>query len=352
MRFPKNSPTPDAERARPARLTTVALAAAFALAAVTAVAIPTGASAEEALSPVVETSDTAAAAGAALPEPAPAETSQPAPADASAEPETNVETEIEAETTVEAGAGTPTEGAAEAETETGSDAEADAPTLALEGTDAAPALQAGPVDNHAPVAADDHYTMSQGGTLVVDAPGFLANDSDPDGDVIVGDHTSVFVAGFSWQPFGGSVYYTPSSDLVGTIAIDYWLRDVHGTLSNAATIVIEVLPAGAGDPTPMPEDPCADPDAAIDESLETPVAPESDCPPTPTGGAGDPADGSGTERPTDPGAGDEPQPAGLPNDSQSAALAETGTPALPMTALAGLLAALGLALNSRRIARR
>src|SRR5690606_6528429 len=36
----------------------------------------------------------------------------------------------------------------------------------------------------APVGVPDAHALVRGGTLVVDAPGLLANDSDPDGDTI------------------------------------------------------------------------------------------------------------------------------------------------------------------------
>ena len=38
--------------------------------------------------------------------------------------------------------------------------------------------------NHAPVAVGDNYSVESGQTLRPDAPGVLANDSDPDGDTL------------------------------------------------------------------------------------------------------------------------------------------------------------------------
>ncbi len=41
-----------------------------------------------------------------------------------------------------------------------------------------------PLPNQAPVATDDHYTVSKGETIQIIAPGVLANDNDGDGDVL------------------------------------------------------------------------------------------------------------------------------------------------------------------------
>jgi len=38
--------------------------------------------------------------------------------------------------------------------------------------------------NRNPAAADDYYSIDEGDTLIVDAPGVLENDSDADDDAL------------------------------------------------------------------------------------------------------------------------------------------------------------------------
>lgn len=102
---------------------------------------------------------------------------------------------------------------------------------------------AGPA-NGAPTAVDDHYSMTQGEVLDVPAPGFLANDSDPDGDPIVGHSTdSELGDGFAWFPYGGAFAYEPDPAFIGTYVLAYSIRDDSGAVSNWATITVEVLPS-------------------------------------------------------------------------------------------------------------
>jgi hypothetical protein len=63
--------------------------------------------------------------------------------------------------------------------------------------------------NHAPVAGDDRYEVGLGQTLVVPAPGVLANDSDPDGDGLAAQLVSPPGEGdLVLQPDGGFTYTT------------------------------------------------------------------------------------------------------------------------------------------------
>src|SRR5829696_8204969 len=72
------------------------------------------------------------------------------------------------------------------------------------------------VTNRAPVAAADTYTTAEDTNLMVDAPGVLGNDSDPDGNqlsAVLGSgpsHGTIALNG------NGSFTYTPAPNVTGT----------------------------------------------------------------------------------------------------------------------------------------
>jgi FtsP/CotA-like multicopper oxidase with cupredoxin domain len=94
-------------------------------------------------------------------------------------------------------------------------------------------------DGAAPVAADDpSYTVVQGNTLVVAAPGILGNDTSPD------PMTAVLVAGpangtLLLDP-NGSFRYTPDSGFSGVATFTYKANDCED--SNVATVTVTVTP--------------------------------------------------------------------------------------------------------------
>lgn len=98
--------------------------------------------------------------------------------------------------------------------------------------------------NSRPVAQDDDYNTMQETPLVVDAPGVLGNDNDPDGDpmsvVLVGNaaHGSLSLAS------GGSFTYTPDPGFTGSDSFTYTANDAGGA-SNVATVTIGVAPGDA-----------------------------------------------------------------------------------------------------------
>jgi hypothetical protein len=104
---------------------------------------------------------------------------------------------------------------------------------------------------HAPAAVDDNYSITQGGTLQVVAPGLLANDSDPDGD-------PVGVFGFQGKPAEvtvgetGDISYQPAPGFVGVTSFTYRITDGELT-SNWATVTITVDPGTAVDPVANPD---------------------------------------------------------------------------------------------------
>jgi hypothetical protein len=100
--------------------------------------------------------------------------------------------------------------------------------------------------NRAPVAADDHYAVAAGTSLSVDAPGFLANDADPDGDMLSGqtlvddvDH------GVLSAVTSGAFTYTPDPGFTGSDSFTYSVSDAAGG-TDSATVFITV---GLDDPT-------------------------------------------------------------------------------------------------------
>ncbi len=93
--------------------------------------------------------------------------------------------------------------------------------------------------NGPPVAVDDSYDVLQGGTLVVVAPGVLANDSDPSGLAM----SAVLGAGPSHGTLtlnsNGSFTYAPSAGFSGSDSFTYTAHDAFQG-SNTATVTIHV----------------------------------------------------------------------------------------------------------------
>jgi hypothetical protein len=93
------------------------------------------------------------------------------------------------------------------------------------------------VPNQPPIANNDTYFVD--GTLIVSAPGVLANDTTLNNDTL----TSILLAGPSHGSLSfnndGSFSYTPSHTFVGTDAFTYKAHDVGGD-SNVATVTLTV----------------------------------------------------------------------------------------------------------------
>ncbi len=107
------------------------------------------------------------------------------------------------------------------------------------------ALNAGGVANNPPVANNDAYSTGEDTQLTVGAPGVLANDTDPDLDLL----TSTILAGptnGSLLPLGlglnGSFVYTPNADFNGADSFTYTVSDGRGG-SAVGTVSIDVTPA-------------------------------------------------------------------------------------------------------------
>ncbi|MDW8069689.1 MAG: Ig-like domain-containing protein [Anaerolineae bacterium] len=90
--------------------------------------------------------------------------------------------------------------------------------------------------NDAPVAQGDTYETDEDTPLVVDVPGVLANDSDPDGDSLTAVLYSEPLNGQLTLNPDGSFIYTPNQDFFGTDSFVYYAWD--GTASSGRTLVV------------------------------------------------------------------------------------------------------------------
>ena len=99
--------------------------------------------------------------------------------------------------------------------------------------------------NDPPTADNDAYSVAEGGTLNVPAPGVLDGDVDPDGDTPI---TAVLVAGpanattFTLNPDGSFTYTHNGSETPTTDSFTYQ-ASANGQLSNTATVTITVTAA-------------------------------------------------------------------------------------------------------------
>jgi VCBS repeat-containing protein len=93
-----------------------------------------------------------------------------------------------------------------------------------------------------PIAGDDVYEVQFNQLLTLEQPGVLANDSDPDGDLL----TAVLDQGPSHGTLvlnaDGSLEYTPETGFSGEDSFTYWVEDGKGK-SKAATVLLKILPA-------------------------------------------------------------------------------------------------------------
>ena len=97
------------------------------------------------------------------------------------------------------------------------------------------------IQNRAPVARDDSYTVLEDSTLTIAAPGVLANDFDPDGNSLRSILLSNVTHGVLTLNSNGSFVYTPTADFNGTDSFLYRARDAS-LFSSAAVARITVTP--------------------------------------------------------------------------------------------------------------
>ena len=99
------------------------------------------------------------------------------------------------------------------------------------------------IQNRFPVANDDNYTVPEDTTLNIAAPGILANDSDPDGDVLRAiPITAVAAVGTLTLRGDGGFTYAPPANYTGPDLFEYYAVDGRGAGSLLAYARITVTP--------------------------------------------------------------------------------------------------------------
>ncbi len=99
------------------------------------------------------------------------------------------------------------------------------------------------VTNTNPVADDDSYAVQTGHVLSIAAPGFLAGDTDADGDTVVATQIVDTVDHGTLSAFpDGHFTYTPNLGFVGVDSFIYRISDNHGGFDDA-TVSIQVTAA-------------------------------------------------------------------------------------------------------------
>ncbi len=115
-------------------------------------------------------------------------------------------------------------------------------------------------ESNPPVAADDNAEVNENDSVVIDV---LANDTDPDGDLLPSTLTIVSEPQFgdlSIDPDTGAITYSPNDDYVGEDSFSYEVSDAAGNTSGPATVSILVNPVNEA---PLAQDDTYD----VDEDL-------------------------------------------------------------------------------------
>jgi hypothetical protein len=105
------------------------------------------------------------------------------------------------------------------------------------------------ITNATPVARSDAYSSPADTTLVVGAPGVLANDTDADGDALVTERVGGITGSLDLDPDGGFTY-TPGGGFSGTATFSYRVWD--GVVWSATTTVALTIVAPTPSPSPTP----------------------------------------------------------------------------------------------------
>ena len=95
-------------------------------------------------------------------------------------------------------------------------------------------------DNSAPVANDDIFNIIKDSTTLIDPPGVLANDSDPDGDIVTiqkFDSTTAQGVEVILNP-DGSFTYDPIDDFTGVDTFTYTVKDGKGRFDSATVTIL------------------------------------------------------------------------------------------------------------------
>jgi len=125
------------------------------------------------------------------------------------------------------------------------------------------------VNETAPTAVTDSYSLSEGGTRTVDvANGVLSNDSDADGDTLTAQLVTSPTNGTISFNANGSFTYTPNTNFSGTDSFTYAASD--GSLSDNATVSLTVTPV-ADAPEAVADTYAVNPDETLTVNVSTGV---------------------------------------------------------------------------------
>jgi VCBS repeat-containing protein len=113
-------------------------------------------------------------------------------------------------------------------------------------------VTAPPAPNQPPQAQGDAYTTDEDAPLTVNAPGVLANDTDPEGNTLSAVNPGSPSHGTLALASNGSFLYTPNADYSGSDSFTYQASD-GSALSGQAVVNITV--------NPVNDPPVAQPDA-------------------------------------------------------------------------------------------
>ena len=102
------------------------------------------------------------------------------------------------------------------------------------------------VVNTAPSATPDAYSVKAGHSLTVAAGGVLANDVDPDGDVLQVVSVAQPTHGAVTLARDGGFVYTPNAGFIGTDTFDYTFTDGAATATSTVTIAVEPVAVVTG----------------------------------------------------------------------------------------------------------
>jgi hypothetical protein len=196
------------------------------------------------------------------------------------------------------------------------------------------------VEDNPPVAVDDSYSTPQDTPLTIDAPGVLANDSDPDGDPMTAVlYNAPLHGSIDYLAADGSFRYVPDPGFSGADSFPYGVSDDGKNFVYSGTVTITVGGDGGGPSTPtQTPDPSGTPDPGPTGTPTTipPDGPGKSPTATPTGATG----GDPTETPVvDKGDGSDDSDGGVVasgsgDDSESDTGTTAGDPDATPTAIA------------------
>lgn len=102
--------------------------------------------------------------------------------------------------------------------------------------------------NSSPIASDDAYATNKNTELIIEAPGVLENDTDPNGDAlsVIGYDSTGSKGGTVELNPDGSFTFTPAMDSINTDTFTYVVSDGNGN-TDTAMVSINITVPGAAD---------------------------------------------------------------------------------------------------------